>query len=234
MGFIIHVELYTVILKKLRALWISFWMRHAGLSTTGRVANWLAALATPPYYGRLILAGRRGFISPRATIHHSDFHLSNKVYIDDRVLIYQDKDGGLVELAEGVHLHRDTIIQTGFGGTCTIGAHTHVQPRCQFSAYKAPIRIGCHVNIAPNCAFYSFDHGIAPGQRIIMQPLTTKGAIIIDDDVWVGVGVIVLSGVRIGKGAVIGAGAVVTQDIPDGAIVVGVPARVVKMREDLS
>lgn len=53
------------------------------------------------------------------------------------------------------------------------------------------------------------------------------------DGAWLGVGVIVLGGVRIGAGAVIGAGSVVTQDVPDGAIAVGVPARVVKMRSEL-
>ena len=46
--------------------------------------------------------------------------------------------------------------------------------------------------------------------------------------------VIVLGGVQIGKGAVIGAGSVVTSDVPDGAIAVGVPAHVVKMRSDLA
>jgi acetyltransferase-like isoleucine patch superfamily enzyme len=55
----------------------------------------------------------------------------------------------------------------------------------------------------------------------------------VEDDAWLGYGVIVLDGVRIGKGAVVGAGAVVTHDIPEGAIAVGVPARVVKMRSDL-
>jgi acetyltransferase-like isoleucine patch superfamily enzyme len=60
--------------------------------------------------------------------------------------------------------------------------------------------------------------------------LQTKGDIVIEDDAWLGVGVVVLDGVRIGKGAVIGAGSVVTRDIPDNAIAVGVPASVVKMR----
>lgn len=48
-----------------------------------------------------------------------------------------------------------------------------------------------------------------------------------------GVGVIVLSGVRIGKGAVVGAGSVVTQDVPDGTIAAGIPARVVKIRKHI-
>ncbi len=64
----------------------------------------------------------------------------------------------------------------------------------------------------------------------MMQPLQTKGGIFIHDEAWLGYGVIVLSGVQIGKGAVIGAGSVVTRDVPDNAIAVGVPARVVRMR----
>ena len=66
------------------------------------------------------------------------------------------------------------------------------------------------------------------------QPLTTRGDIKVDNDAWLGFGVIVLSGVRIGEGAIIGAGSVVTRSIPDGAIAMGVPARVVKMRSDFT
>ena len=87
--------------------------------------------------------------------------------------------------------------------------------------------------IAPNCAFYPYDHSIAPDELIKNQPLQTKGGIVIDDDVWLGCGAIVLDGVRIGKGAVIGAGAVVTKDVPDGAIAAGLPARVINMRSNL-
>jgi acetyltransferase-like isoleucine patch superfamily enzyme len=56
----------------------------------------------------------------------------------------------------------------------------------------------------------------------------------LEDDVWLGLGVAVLEGVRIGRGAVIGAGAVVTRDIPAYAIAIGVPARVVRFRGESS
>ena len=58
----------------------------------------------------------------------------------------------------------------------------------------------------------------------------SKGNIYVDDDVWIGYGAIILSGVHIGQGAVIAAGAVVTVDIPPYAIVGGVPAKVLKYR----
>lgn len=59
---------------------------------------------------------------------------------------------------------------------------------------------------------------------------TTKGNIIVDDDVWIGYRASILSGVHIGQGAVIAAGAVVTKDVPPYAIVGGVPAKVIKYR----
>ena len=210
-------------------------MRLGSLTPFGRLSMRLAALPVPPYYARLGLArmNPNGYISPRATIYHNEISLGNNVYIDDGVLIYQDNEGAAVVLGDDVHLHRDIIIQTGMGGSVKIGSHTHIQPRCQFSAYKSPILIGSGVEIAPYCALYPYNHGFKPGEPIRNQPMQSKGGITIEDDVWLSVGVIVLDGVRIGKGAVVGAGAVVTQDIPADAIAVGNPARVIKMRGDL-
>ncbi len=222
-----------------RKKWCSFWARRSSTTPLGKLAARFASWGTPPYYGRIYLAriNERGFISPEAQISHSQFKYGPKIFIDDRVLVYEDRDwvndtgdGGTIEFGMGVHIHRDTIIQTGAGGKLIIGDRTHIQPRCQINAYMSDIHIGSHVEIAPNCAFYPYNHGIAPGENIAKQPITTKGGITIEDDVWLGFGVIVLDGVTIGKGAVIGAGSVVTGDIPANAIAGGIPARVLKSR----
>lgn len=197
-----------------------------------RFAGW----AFPPYRGRVGLArmNRRGYIAPSATIYHKKLHLGPNVFIGDHVLIYQvHEDTGPVDIGPRVRLHREVIIETGAEGSLSIGAETNIQPRCQFSAYKGSIRIGTGVSIAPYCAFYPYDHSIAPDKPIRKQPLRSKGGIVIGDEAWLGVGVIVLDGVRIGKGAVIGAGSVVTRDIPDNAIAAGVPARVLSSRDEI-
>jgi len=213
-------------------MWARFWMRFAGRSRVGRVATRLATWTCPPYKGRRQLAhyNRYGYIAPTATLHHNNLRFGANVFVGDGVVIYQDRSGGPVELGNRVHLYNDVIVEIGPGGSLSIGADTHIQPRCQFTSYEAPIQIGAGVQIAPQCAFYSYDHSFDQGELISRQPLRTKGPIIIDDDAWLGVGVIVLSGVRIGQGAVVGAGAVVTTDVPAGAIAVGQPAQVVSTR----
>jgi len=221
-------------ISRLKARWARFWISFSGTGLIGRIASYLAALATPPYYGRVSLSklSTKGYVSAKAVIHHHLLELGKFCYIADGVLIYQDRKGGAVQLGDAIHLHDNTVIQTGRGGSVSIGADTHIQPRCQISAYEGPIKFGERVEIAPNCAFYSYDHGILPNTSIREQPVTTKGGIIIEDDAWLGYGVIVLDGVRIGKGAVIGAGSVVTKNIPDGGIAIGVPAKVIKLRSE--
>jgi len=211
-------------------------MRLGNVGIFETVATRVACWSAPPFYGRVFLAslGAGGFVSPSATVWHQELETDRGVYIDDRVLVYQDEGGGPVRLEKGVQIFRDCIIQTGLGGSVSIAPRTTVQPRCQFSAYMSPIHIGEDVQIAPNCAFYSYDHSFRPRELIKKQPLQSKGGIVVEDDVWLGIGSIILDGVRIGRGAVIGAGSVVTRNIEEGAIAVGAPARVVKMRADLA
>jgi len=226
---------YYPICRSLAERWTRFWMRYAGLSCWGRTATRLATWFAPPHKARVVLArmNPQGYIAPSVTIYHSDLRLGANVFMDERVVVFQREGGGPIELGDRIRIYRDTIIETGYGGSLIIGAGTGIHPRCQINAYKVPIQIGSDVMIAPNCALYPYDHDVAPDKPISAQPVVSKGSIIIGDGAWLGVGVIVLGGVRIGEGAVIGAGSVVTNDVPDGAIAVGNPARVVKMRSDV-
>ena len=223
-------------LEQLQKRWARFWMKFASLNRAGRVAASCATWFAPPYKGRTYLARLtpNSFISPTASIYHNRLEVDNNAFIGEHVVIYQASGGGAVKIGERSHLHRDIIIETGAGGSLSIGNDTHIQPRCQFSAYKGNIKIGSNIQIAPFCAFYPYNHGFKSDTAIKDQPLYTKGDIIIEDDAWIGVGVIVMHGVRIGKGAVIGAGSVVTNDIQDNAIAIGVPAQVKNSRINLS
>jgi acetyltransferase-like isoleucine patch superfamily enzyme len=219
----------------LKSAWIVFWMRWAGQRGFGRLATRLATWMAPPYRKRHVLAQLypSGYFSPCATMAHGDLRLGHYVFIGDGVIFYQqDAAGGPIVIEEGVIVQGVSYLETGGGGGITIGAGTTIQPGCQLMGYKSPIRIGREVGIAKNVALYPFDHGTRLGESMHTQPLESRGGITIEDSAWLGTGVIVLSGVRIGKGAVVGAGSVVWKDIPDNAIASGVPARVIRMRGD--
>jgi len=207
-------------------------MQFAGTGPAGRVATHLASIGAPPYKGRRYLArlSTRGYVSPSARISSPNVRLGRHIFVGDRVTILDAGDGGRVEIGEGSSIHQDGIIEIGQGGSLTIGRRTHVQPRVQISCYKGQVSIGDNVQIAPGCAFYPYDHQVFTGQRIIDQPLASRGGITIEDDVWLGFGVVVLDGARIREGAIIGAGAVVKGEIAAGAIAAGVPARILGNR----
>jgi carbonic anhydrase/acetyltransferase-like protein (isoleucine patch superfamily) len=104
--------------------------------------------------------------------------------------------------------------------------------RCSLNPYavaRGTIRCGNDVRIGAHASLLGFNHGMEPDWPISEQALTTKG-ITIGDDVWIGSNVVVVDGVQIGSHAVVAAGAVVTKDVPDWAIVAGNPARVLRDR----
>jgi acetyltransferase-like isoleucine patch superfamily enzyme len=207
-------------------------MRYSGQSRSGRFSARLAGWFCPPYKGRHALArmSEAGYIAPSASIYARNLTLGKYAFLGDRVTIFDRSGVASVDIGDEVYINQDTIIELGNGGVLSIGDRTTIQPNCQFSAYTGTITIGVDVQIAPNCAFYPYDHGMSLDKPMNAQPLLSKGGIVVEDDVWLGYGVIVLDDVRIGQGAVIGAGSVVNQDIPPGAIAVGVPARVVRNR----
>jgi len=99
-----------------------------------------------------------------------------------------------------------------------------------FNAYGG-ITIGNNCLIGRGTSFFAGGHTFDRSDVLIVEQPLSPGPIVVGDDVYFGLNSVVLGNVTIGRGAVVGAGAVVTSDVPSGAIVAGVPARIVRFRE---
>ena len=115
--------------------------------------------------------------------------------------------------------HRHTVL----------GNNVTINFRCVF---QSDIEIGDDVMIAMYSRFINRDDHVYDlvGTTMPDSPGGFKGKIILEGDVWIGHGAIVLSGVRVGRGAIVGAGSVVTKDVPRYSIVAGSPAGQIRMR----
>jgi acetyltransferase-like isoleucine patch superfamily enzyme len=115
-------------------------------------------------------------------------------------------------------------------GNVSIGAKTVLGQECTISAYQH-VSIGRECVIADRVMLIDFDHGMVEVERPIRLQGIYKRDVRVGNNVWIGYGACILRGVIVGDNAVIGTGAVVTRDVPANAVVAGVPARVIRMRE---
>ncbi|MDZ7314999.1 MAG: flippase-like domain-containing protein [candidate division KSB1 bacterium] len=180
------------------------------------------------FYPRLFRRVGRGTVFGRSlTLQHSyKISLGEKCVLDEYCrLSAQGGDDAEIVLGNEVLLGRGTVLGTR-GGRIEIGDFSNIGANCRFGT-TSQIKLGKYVLLAANCyiggAQHRFDRLDIP---IMRQGYESRGGVIIEDNCWLGAGVIVLDGVRIGSGSVIGAGSVVTKDIPPNSIAVGVPARV--------
>jgi acetyltransferase-like isoleucine patch superfamily enzyme len=115
-------------------------------------------------------------------------------------------------------------------GRVEIGAKTVMGQECTISAYQH-VRIGEQCVIADRAMFIDFDHGVVEVDRPIRRQGIYKRDVIVGSNVWIGYGACILRGVSVGDNSIVGTNSVVTKDIPANAVVAGIPARIIRMRE---
>ena len=135
-----------------------------------------------------------------------------------------------VELGRWSWLGKGTKIRA-HEGTVTIGAKTVLGQECTLTAFQR-ISIGRECIFADRVMVIDFDHGVVEVERPIRLQGIYKRDVKIGNNCWIGYGACILRGVTIGDNCIIGANSVVTKDVPDNAVIGGVPARIIRMRDE--
>ena len=169
-------------------------------------------------------------------LHPTCFRAGHDVTIMDNSYLHCLSTRG-VQFGSHTSIDRNLWLSCGVvpgnPGYFEIGDHSYIGPNAVMGA-DGPIVIGSHVQMGPNVTITAENHVFSdPSRRINEQGIRHQG-ITVEDDCWIGGGVIILDGVRIGRGSVIGAGAVVTRSIAPYSVAIGVPAQVVRNRLDPS
>lgn len=144
------------------------------------------------------------------------------------------KDG--IEIGNNFSIGRNSIIEcTGvlreLGECLKIGENVGIAANA-FIAVRGKIIIGSNTIFGPGVSIHSENHNFSDLKTPIRLQGATRKGITIGENCWIGAKVTILDGVHIGNNVIIAAGAVVNKDIPDYAIVGGVPARIIKMRNE--
>ena len=134
-----------------------------------------------------------------------------------------------ISLGDDVYVGHQAILKGYYRNEMVIGAHTWIGQMCFFHS-AGGLRIGERVGIGPGVRIITSTHAEAGRDVPVLFSPVEMAEVVIEDDCDLGVNSVILPGVRVGRGAVVGAGAVVTADVPPFAVVAGVPARVLRMR----
>jgi acetyltransferase-like isoleucine patch superfamily enzyme len=178
-----------------------------------------------PKYARLIVRLlRRRYL----TTYGRRLKLDGLAFIGPRVTLQIGRKGR-IELGRWSWLGHGTKIRA-HEGVVSIGAKTVLGQECTISAYQK-VSIGRECVIADRVMLIDFDHGAVEVDRPVRLQGIYKRDVRVGNNVWIGYGACILRGVTVGDNAIIGTSAVVTRDVPANAVVAGVPARVVRMRE---
>jgi acetyltransferase-like isoleucine patch superfamily enzyme len=136
--------------------------------------------------------------------------------------------GESVTLRRGVHIEVTSVLRD-IGEGCVLGDRVGVSEGTYLGA-KGLLTVGADSKFGPQCIVIAENHRFDDVDVPIRLQGVERRGVTIADDCWLGAGVRVVDGVSIGRGSVIGAGSVVTKNIPEYAVAVGDPARVIRSR----
>jgi len=134
-----------------------------------------------------------------------------------------------ISIGDRVYIGHEAILKGYHRGYMEIGDDTWIGQRCFFHS-AGGIRIGCEVGIGPEVKILTSAHNFGPDRQPVIRYALAFAPIQVEDGVDLGIGSILLPGVRVGEGAVIGAGSVVTHDVPAYEVWAGAPARLLRKR----
>ena len=163
--------------------------------------------------------------------HPAKIRIGDGVIVDDLVVLDAKGTGNQgIQIGDNVFLGRGTILSCK-DGDIILGDHVNI-------GFYSEVFSGSRVEIGAHGLFAAYSYVVGgghafdrPGVPVIEQERRSTG-VTLGPNVWLGTGAKVLDGVTIGRDVVVGANAVVAEDLPDGVIAAGVPARVVRRRED--
>lgn len=135
-----------------------------------------------------------------------------------------------MEFGDAVFIGAQAMIQGRFDGSCKIGSHVWIGPQAYFDARS--LELADYVGWGPGAKVLGSAHTGEPVEAPIISTGLVIKSVAVGFGADVGMNASILPGVSIGANAIVGAGAVVTQDVPEYAIVAGVPARVLRSRLD--
>jgi acetyltransferase-like isoleucine patch superfamily enzyme len=160
--------------------------------------------------------------------NRKSIHIGNNVLIKRGTMLLPNGNEGSIVLADSCEIHEYSVLRT-FGGYIHIGARSSLNMFGMIWG-AGGVKIGHDVRIGPRVNIATNNHVFKDRSRLIIDQGVTFAPVEIGDDVWIGVNVTILPGVRIGRGSVVGAGSVITKDVEDYSVVVGVPARKIANR----
>jgi maltose O-acetyltransferase len=152
------------------------------------------------------------------------------LYLFTYFIINFSRGRKIVKVGKNSKIHPTVVLREAerieIGHNCLLN-HNNV---LQAGRNKSFIKIGNYVHTGPGVMMFAYNHAFDETDIPTILQDYYDGDIIIEDDVWIGAGSIILAGVKIGKGAIIAAGSVVNKDVPEFAIAGGIPVNVIKYR----